>query len=202
MSTRVKTRLREPRKVGIVSMMKNGVVSDAVLDCFTALGAACTIYRYDTPALATLIASGPETHWFFTGNTPDFVTDEGAPGFDMDILNIKGKPMFFVCYSHQYICKQLGCVIHSCWKPIRGIYPIVRVRGDEDPIFSGVKRDKWFFAYYGQYVRTEDVPAGWDLLARQGNHVVLMRRGAMYSCQVHPERLPETYQVLRNWLMM
>ncbi len=192
------------RLVGIVSMMKDGYISDAVRDCFHSLGAICTIYRYDTPNLVDLIAHGPETHWFFTGNGPDFVTDEGAPAFDMRILDIHNKSMFFVCYSHQYICKQLGARIRQCWKPIRGVYPIVRVRGDCDPIFKGLDWKQRLFAYYGQYVRTEDVPAGWDVLARQGNHVVLMRRCGtenIYSCQLHPERLEETYGMLRNWLM-
>ena len=198
---RKKARRRQPQRVGIVSMMKNGSVSDAVLSCFRELGAVCSLYIYNTPGLVDLIATGPETHWFFTGNTPDFVTDKGAPGFDMRILDIHNKHMFFVCYSHQYICKQLGAVIRPCWKPIRGIYPIVWLQQD-DPISRGIDPYQWFFAYYGQYVRTEDVPAGWDLLARQGNHVVLMCRGLQYSCQVHPERLEETYGMLRNWLRM
>lgn len=196
---------RQRLRLGIVSMMKDGSVSDAVLCCFAELGVAYVLYKYNTPDLISLIADGPETHWFFTGNTPDFVTDEGAPGFDMRILDISNKNMFFVCYSHQYVCKQLGSCVWPCWKPIRGIYPIVRVRG-EDPIFCEVSPKQWFFAYYGQYVRTEDVPAGWELLARQGNHVVLMRlrdsQKAIYSCQVHPERLVDTYRMLYNWLKM
>lgn len=189
--------------VGIVSMMKDGSVSDPVRNCFLALGAQFTIYRYDAAGLYSLIDRGPETHWFFTGNTPDFVTDEGAPGFDIRILGLHHKPMFFVCYSHQYVCQQLGAVIRSCWKSIRGVYPIVWLQRD-DPISRGIDRGQWFFAYYGQYVRTEDVPAGWDLLARQGNHVVLMRRrgSLQYSCQVHPERLEETYTMLQNWLTL
>lgn len=192
-------------RVAIVSMMKDGTVSAAVRNCFRRLGIQSpTIYRYDDPTLYSLIADGPETHWFFTGNTPDFVTDADAPGFDPRILTITTKMMFFVCYSHQYVCAAavgLGAIEQLPTARI-GYYPIL-IADPQHPLFKGIDASTLFFAYYTQYINVERTPRGWDLLASSGKHIAIMKKGStMFSCQVHPERSDTTYKVLQNWLSM
>ena len=191
----------QQQQLGIVSMMKDGSVSAAVRSCFKRIGIHNpTIYCYNNPALYPLIAYGPETHWFFTGNTPDFVTDAGAPGFDPRILDITTKMMFFVCYSHQYVCALSGSQIEQLPTADIGFYPLIIT---DHPLFAGVDPSSLFFAYYTQYIRTENLPHGWDLLARRFDHIAVMQKGpTMFSCQVHPERIDTTYRVLQNWLSM
>lgn len=191
----------QQQRLGIVSMMKDGSVSAAVRSCFDRIGIHNpTIYCYNNPALYSLIAHGPETHWFFTGNTPDFVTDPGAPGFDPRILTITTKMMFFVCYSHQYVCALAGSQIEQLPTANIGFYSLVI---EDHPLFAGVDPSSLFFAYYTQYILAKNLPHGWDLLARRLDHIAVMQKGStMFSCQVHPERIATTYQVLQNWLSM
>ena len=59
-----------------------------------------------------------------------------------------------------------------------------------------------YMCWYAQYVHYTEAPPGWLVLARRGHHIAIMRRGLHYSSQVHPERRPETYQILRNWLAL
>ncbi len=185
----------EQRRLGIVSMMRDGQVSEPVRRCFAELllrssDPEPTICRYDDPALYSLIADGPETHWFFTGNTPDFVTDEDAPGFDPRILTISTKMLFFVCYSHQYVCKLLGAPIRQLSAPRIGRVQVKFPTGSVP-----------FFAYYTQYIEAGDIPAGWQLLGETADgHIALMYRDNMYSCQVHPERCDATRYILEAWL--
>jgi GMP synthase-like glutamine amidotransferase len=198
--------------VGVVSMMKNGMVSKPVRRCFASLGYKILTYRYDEPRLYSLIASSSSpTHWFFTGNGPDLVTNEDAPTIDERIYTIRDKMMFFVCYSHQLIAKAAGCVI---WQmpnghPVNSNVPLIRIKND--PIFNGILADAPFFAYYNQFICQDCVPVGWKLLAVRKHrstpdckaHVMLMKHGSnLYSCQVHPERRSPTYRMIANWLAM
>lgn len=194
-----------PPCLGIVSMMKTGHISDAVRNCFKRLGIPNpTIYRYDNPALFSLITNGPETHWFFTGNTPDFVTDAGAPGFDPRVLTITTKMMLFVCYSHQYVCAIAAGlhVIEQLPTARIGFYPL-QIAEPSHWLFDGVDTGALFFAYYTQYIQVDNLPSGWELLASSGTHIALMTYGkTMFSCQVHPERSDLTYRMLYNWINM
>jgi GMP synthase-like glutamine amidotransferase len=196
---RLTKRLADPAvSVGIVSMMKDGSVSIPVRRAFRTLHTPITIYKYNTPDLYNKILSGNETHWFFTGNGPDFVTDDNAPSIDKRIYSIKNKMILFICYSHQLAALNAGATIYTMDAPIHRNITLERLI--EDPIFNGLPKSTEFFAYYTQYVVS--VPK-WKLLAMHGKHIGAMKHGKnIYSIQVHPERLAETYIVLENWLSM
>lgn len=186
--------------IGIVSMSRHGGISDAVRECFKALG--CTVYAYAwySENLYETIKYSDISHWFFTGNTPDYVTHVGAPIIDPRIYELHHKCMFFVCYSHQLLCLRHGCEIRDAYARVDGNYMIIRRHNDR--IWRGMNDMEKYMCWYSQYVHYTDVPAGWVVLARRGHHIALMRRGLHYSSQVHPERRPETYQILRNWLAL
>jgi GMP synthase-like glutamine amidotransferase len=206
-----------PISVGIVSMMKDGSVSQPVRRAFrtalanlsTSIGAGAngtlnapiTIYKYNTPDLYNKIKTGQETHWFFTGNLPDFVTDDGAPIIDKRIYTIKNKMILFICYSHQLAALNAGATIYTMQEPIHKNIHIKQLIND--PIFNDLPPSEDFFAYYTQYIRADEKLAGWKLLASYEGHVAAMKYGKnIYSIQVHPERRAETYIVLKNWLAM
>jgi GMP synthase-like glutamine amidotransferase len=190
-----------PISVGIVSMMKDGSVSQPVRRTFRTLNAPITIYKYDTPDLYNKIKAGQETHWFFTGNGPDFVTDDGAPMIDKRIYTIKNKMLLFICYSHQLAALNAGATIYTMHEPINRNINIKRLIND--PIFNDLPASDDFFAYYTQYIRADEKLAGWKLLATYEGHISAMKYGKnIYSIQVHPERRAETYIVLKNWLSM
>lgn len=187
--------------VGIVSMMRDGSVSQPVRSAFKKLGCKYTIYKYDTHNLYNKIQHGEETHWFFTGNTPDFVTEIGAPYIDQRIYTIQNKMFLFVCYSHQLAALNAGAIIYTMNERIIGNIKIQRCRND--PIFNNISELQEFFAYYKQFVHADQKLDGWKLLARAGDHAMIMKKGRnMYSIQVHPERLDDTLLFLDNWLSM
>jgi len=188
------------RSVGIVSMTRTGNISDAVRGCFGALGCDIYVYPWYTDDLYELIKASSLTHWFFTGNTHDYVTEFGSPTIDARIYKIRGKLMFFVCYSHQLLCKQLGSPIHTAERRIKGDYMLMRMKKDE--LWDGVSGSEPFMAWYKQYVHCTQPPRGWKVIARFGGHIAAMQRGHNYSFQVHPERRTETYKILENWLNM
>ena len=137
------------RAVGIVSMTRTGHISDAVRECFEGLGCDIYIWPWFTDDLYEIIRASPLTHWFFTGNTHDYVTDAGSPTIDRRIYKIRTKLMFFVCYSHQLLCKKLGTAIHTAERRIQGDYVIMRMK--KDPIWRGVTAGEPFMAWYKQY---------------------------------------------------
>jgi GMP synthase-like glutamine amidotransferase len=186
--------------VGIVSMSRNGLISDAVRTCFHALGCELYIYPWFHPDLYNIIRYSDISHWFFTGNTPDLVTDPDAPMIDPRIYSLHNKCMFFVCYSHQLLCLQHGALLNDAYKRVDGNYLLIRRY--EDRIWRGVDDMEKYMCWYSQYVHYTEAPLGWLVLARRGHHIAIMRRGLHYSSQVHPERRPETYQILRNWLAL
>lgn len=191
-------------RVGVVSMMRNYEVHKNIRKCFSALGAQLTIYKYNDPRLYNIIKDpATPSHWFFTGNSPDFVTDDCAPSIDERIYTIKNKMMFFVCYSHQLIAKAAGCVIWQAPALFKGECQLSRRVAD--PIFTGVAADEKFAVYHRQYVTPDCKPPGWKLLAtcinRGVEYIAFMKHGKnMYASQVHPEFLEGTYRVLENWL--
>lgn len=187
-------------EVGIVSMSREGGISDAVRECFLELGCTMYVFPWFAEDLYEIILSSPISHWFFTGNTPDYVTDIYAPHIDKRIYGIRTKLFFFVCYSHQLLCMQRGSPIHFAENRISGLFPLIRMK--KDPIWNGVAMRETFMAWYKQYVHCTQPPIGWTVIARLGPHIALMRRGHHYSCQVHPERRKETYVILKNWLNM
>ncbi len=188
------------KDVGIVSMTPTGAISDAVRDCFLSLGCTIHIYPWYSDGLYDTIRYSPISHWFFTGNTPDYVTDVGAPTLDERIYRLHHKCFFFVCYSHQLLCLNHGSEIRNAHKRVDGDYMIIRRHDDQ--IWKGVDDMEKYMCWYGQYVHYLNAPPGWLVLARRGHHIALMRRGRHYSAQVHPERRVETYAILRNWLHM
>jgi GMP synthase-like glutamine amidotransferase len=165
------------------------------------LNVPITIYKYNTPDLYNIIKNGSETHWFFTGNLPDFVTNDGAPAIDTRIYTIQNKMILFICYSHQLAALNAGATIYTMQEPIHKNIHIKRLVND--PIFTGLPASEEFFAYYTQYIRADEKLPGWKLLAVHDEHVAAMKHGKnIYSMQVHPERRSETYIVLQNWLNM
>ncbi len=181
-------------------MSRTGAISDAVRGCFEELG--CDIYSvpWFTDNLYELIKSSPITHWFFTGNTHDYVTEYDSPRIDRRIYRLRSKLMFFVCYSHQLLCQAAGSPIHTAERRIHGDYAVIRLK--KDAIWNGVADLEPFMAWYKQYAHCTQPPRGWTVIARLGGHIAAMRRGHNYSFQVHPERRAETYQILENWLCM
>ncbi len=196
------------KRVGIVSMMRNYMVSKYVRKCFSALDCDITIYKYNDPQLFEIIKD-PSTpsHWFFTGNGPDFVTDDGAPAIDERIYEIRNKMMFFVCYSHQLIAAVAGCVIWQAPKLFKGTCQIYYEQSQQtDPIFAGLSTTEKYAIYHRQYVKKDCRPRGWKILALCKNgveYIAFMKHGRnMYSSQVHPEFRTATYKILENWLDM
>jgi GMP synthase-like glutamine amidotransferase len=187
-------------RIGIVSMSRSGAISDAVQQCFQDLGCTIHIYPWFHSELYEVIRYSDITHWFFTGNTPDLVTDFNAPVIDPRIYELHHKCMFFVCYSHQLLCLRYGAIIRDAHNRVNGNYLLIRRY--QDRIWRGVDDMEKYMCWYAQYVHYMEVPPGWLVLARRGHHIALMRRGLHYSSQVHPERRPETYQILRNWLAL
>lgn len=181
-------------------MSRGGAISDAVQQCFQDLGCTMHIYPWFHPELYEVIRYSDITHWFFTGNTPDLVTDFNAPTIDPRIYELHHKCMFFVCYSHQLLCLRYGAIIRDAHKRVNGDYLLIRRH--DDRIWRGVDDMEKYMCWYAQYVHYMEAPHGWLVLARRGHHIALMRRGLHYSSQVHPERRPETYQILRNWLAL
>lgn len=193
--------IEPPPLVGIVSMMKDGSVSQPVRSAFRKLGYKYNIYKYNTHDLYNKICNGAETHWFFTGNLPDFVTDIGAPYIDQRIYTITNKMILFICYSHQLAALNAGAIIYTMNTPIIRNIHITYVK--DDPIFKELPKSQDFFAYYTQYISADQPINGWKLLATHGSHVAAMKHGKnMYSMQVHPERLDDTLIILENWLSM
>jgi GMP synthase-like glutamine amidotransferase len=192
------------RRVGVVSMMRDYTVSKTVRKCFSALGARLSIYKYNDPRLYDIIKDpAAPSHWFFTGNGPDFVTDEGSPAIDERIYTIKNKMMFFVCYSHQLIAKVAGCAIWQAPALFKDECTLNWLVAD--PIFADVDADEKFAIYHRQYVTPDCKPPGWKILAlckyKGVEYIAFMKRGrTMYASQVHPEFLESTYKVLENWL--
>ncbi len=179
-------------------MSRHGGISDPVRECFQALGCTIYVYPWYNENLYETIKYSDITHWFFTGNTPDYVTQAGSPTIDPRIYELHHKCMFFVCYSHQLLCFRYGCEIRDTHARVDGNYMLIRRH--DDRIWRGVSDMEKYMCWYGQYVHYMDAPPGWLVLARRGHHIALMRRGLHYSAQVHPERRAETYQILRNWL--
>jgi len=195
------------QRVGVVSMMRNYAVSKNVRKCFSALGCTLDIYKYNDPRLFEIIRDpASPSHWFFTGNLPDFVTDEDAPAIDERIYGIRNKMMFFVCYSFQQIAAAAGCVIWQAAELLRGECEIKYLPGaTADPLFAGVSADERFAVYHRQYIKKDCKPPGWKLLALCNNrgteYIAFIKKGRnMYASQVHPELLESTYKVLENWL--
>ena len=190
-------------------MMRNYLVSKKVRKCFSALNCDIEIYKYNDPHLYNII-NDPTTpsHWFFTGNGPDFVTDEAAPAIDERIYGIRDKMMFFICYSHQLIAAVSGCVIWQAAELFEGDCQIHYLPGKQaDPIFADVSTKEQFAIYHRQYIKKDCKPPGWKILALCNNHnveyIAFMKHGRnMYASQVHPEFRPETYKVLENWLAL
>jgi GMP synthase-like glutamine amidotransferase len=185
--------------IGVVCMTRGGTPSSMVCDCMSHMQLNATYYGWDTPNLYEVIESSPIKHWFFTGNTPDYVTNPGSPTIDPRIYELHDKSFFFVCYSHQLLCMQLGSPIHACEARVEGGKQIERVC-DSDPIWTDIPAAMPFYCWYNQYVDTP--PPGWTVLARQGAHVAIMRRGRHYSAQVHPERCQDTQKMIENWMSL
>lgn len=196
--------MHKGRRVGVVSMMRNGRVLPAIRKCFSALGCKLEIYKYDNPRLFEIIKdSTSPSHWFFTGNGPDFVTDENAPAIDERIYGLRNKMMYFACYSHQLIAHVAGCVIWQAAELFDGDCQIKHVAAD--PIFAGVPADARFAIYHRQYIKKDCKPPGWKILALCNNkgteYIAYMKHGRnMYATQVHAEFLRGTYKVIENWL--
>jgi GMP synthase-like glutamine amidotransferase len=190
-------------------MMRNYSVSDKVRRCFQALNCEISIYKYDDPHLYEIIKRPTSpSHWFFTGNGPDFVTDLDAPAIDERIYKIRSKMMFFICYSHQLIAAAAGCTIWHSPRLISGKYPIRRLPAEaDDPIFNDIPVTQVFCAYHRQYFKKDCIPPGWKILALRDfgadSYVAFMKHGCnMYSSQVHPEFYKSTYKMIDNWLSM
>lgn len=183
--------------IGVVCMTRGGAPSSVVRECMEQLPVTVKYYPWMDTNLYETIESSPITHWFFTGNTPDYVTDPEAPTIDRRIYTLSEKSFFFVCYSHQLLCMQLGSPIRTCIERVEGIVHLDHVC-NTDPIWKNIPESEPFYCWYNQYVDTP--PADWVVLAHHGTHIAVMRCGRHYSAQVHPERCKDTHKMIENWL--
>lgn len=183
------------KNIGIVSMLNDFTVSPYVLKCFNTLKIATDLHFWNEPSLFETIRDSPIERWFFTGS-PALVTEPNSPSLDSRILGLKSKSFLFVCYSHQWLCRELGAPIHT-FEPTEKTEPIYFTTSD--PLLESFEEHPAVWLCYRQAVLVSDLPAGWKLLARRGEQIMGMRRGNHYSLQFHPEREELSYPMVESW---
>ena len=112
------------------------------------------------------------------------VYDKGSPVYAREIFEM-GVPILGICYGQQSIAHIFGGKV----KPTENReYGKTKIKIEkENSLFKNI-RDREFNVWMSHGDIAENVPLGFDIIARSENgHIASMQKGNIYAVQFHPE---------------
>jgi imidazoleglycerol phosphate synthase glutamine amidotransferase subunit HisH len=169
-------------RIGVVKFNTTDYVEKAIRK----LGHTPVIHQINEEALVETIQESPITHWIFTGTSLAVsVLNPISPQVPMDILQMKDKCFFLICYSMESLLYQLG-------------YPVVerkevkKGRFDLGPITV--------YRYHKFYIPANKVNKKVKVLQTYDGEVMTVTYKNTVLTQWHPERSNDGIQCLKNWI--
>ncbi|GIW39769.1 MAG: GMP synthase [glutamine-hydrolyzing] [Candidatus Binatia bacterium] len=156
------------------------------------------IHRYDLPAdrIRSLRPRG-----IVLSGGPASVYEKDAPEPDPGIWRL-GVPVLGICYGLGLLVRSAGGRVARAARKEYGPAEVEIV--DDGDLFSGM-HDGRLRVWMSHGDRVEELPAGWQVLARSENSPVAACRdssGRLFGVQFHPEvaHTPRGQEILRNFL--
>ena len=170
-------------RIGVVDMYKDKSHSYLPM-VLVSMGYEVTVIDYKEDWLDIIKTMRIKT-WFMTGSEYD-VLSPTAPKIDLEILNLKNKRFFLICYSMESVLIQLGCKGIKRKKAIREFFHLT------DKVEA--------YRYHHTYIVPDTLKPGMRLLATYKGDVMTVQYKNLMMTQWHPERTPDGIEYVKKWL--
>lgn len=169
-------------RIGVVKFNATENVEKAIRK----LGHTPVLHTINEENLVTVLKESPITHWIFTGTSLAVsVLNPISPQVPMEILQMKDKKFFLICYSMESLLYQLG-------------YPIVerkevkKGRFDLGPLTV--------YRYHKFYIPANKMNKKVKVLQTYDGEVMTATYKNTVLTQWHPERTNDGILCLKNWI--
>ena len=169
-------------RVGVIKASTTTFVEDAIKK----LGHTPVVFQINDPDLVSRIRNSSIKKWIGTGSNMRLsVLQPLAPQIPIEILSMKDKEFFLICYTMESLLYQLG-------------YPVV-FRGTflKERFSLGPLR---VYRHHGYYIPAKDVDSKVKVTETYKGEVMTVLYKNTVMTQWHPERTADGLDVLKAWL--
>jgi GMP synthase-like glutamine amidotransferase len=168
--------------VGVIKVSTTTFVEDAIKK----LGHTPVVLQINDPEIVSKLKESPIKKWIGTGsNLRLSVLQPLAPQIPMEILTMKDKEFFLICYTMESLLYQLGYPV-----VFRGTF--LKERFDLGPLRV--------YRHHGYYIPANKVDSKVKVTETYKGEVMTALYKNVVMTQWHPERTADGIQVLKHWL--
>lgn len=169
-------------RVGVIKVSTKHYVEDAIKQ----LGHTPVVFQINDPDLFEKIKASTISKWIGTGSTLHLsVLNPLSPQIPLEILSLKDKEFFLICYSMESLLYQLG-------------YPVVRRSHPAKERFQlGPLR---VYRNHQYYIPADKLDTNVKCTETYKGEVMTVLTKNTVLTQWHPERTKDGIDVLKAWL--
>jgi GMP synthase-like glutamine amidotransferase len=192
--------------IGVVNMTgnKNGI--KYIIEALSNLEYTPNIYDYTTEEeIFNIINTSNINNWIFSGS-PHMVIDTNVPIVPLEIFNLSDKKFMLICYSMESVLYQLGFPVKKRFenKKEKFILTIDMKKVNDinkTNIFTGLSNKLIMRRNHHYYIPSNIIDNNMKLVSsyRKESMMIFYRNSILV--QFHPERTPDGYKIIKNWII-
>ena len=137
-----------------------------------------------------IIKSSHIKNWFFSGSGFQ-VLDYKTPQINTEILDLKNKRFFLICYSMESFLFQMGCQLVKRKKEIKEIFNL------------DMNNEKLnVYRHHHYYIVPDSLKPHMRLLATYNDETMTVKYKNIMMTQWHPEKTIDGIKIIENWILL
>jgi len=192
--------------IGVVNMTGTREGIKYIIEALTDLEYIPIIFDYTTEEdIFNIISMSNIKNWIFSGS-PHMVIDTNVPIVPLEIFNLSDKKFMLICYSMESVLYQLGFPVKKRFENKKEKFILTidmkKVNNiNKTNIFTGLSNKLIMRRNHHYYIPSNIIDNNMELVSSYRKESMLIFYRNSILVQFHPERTPDGYKIIKNWII-